>query len=99
VPKNKALKVPVELIGRIKETGTDLPPGEVLEAAYNEYIRLKELADVLSGDKSTDHVSDIIITHIKEESCKYKEFDASLTELSTMVAGLSMFFTKYGGKK
>lgn len=99
--KNKAVKVPVELIDLIKETEGDVPPGEVLKNTYDEYIKLKELADVLSeieGKAAGDHVSDIIITHVKEESSKYKKFDKSLTELSTMVEGLSIFFTKFGGK-
>lgn len=97
----KAVKVPVEVIDLIKENEGGIPPGEVLQNAYHEFMKLKALADVLSGMDGEDtgrSVSDIIIVHIKDESGKYKKFDNSLTELSAMVHGLSIFFKKFGGK-
>lgn len=98
--KSKAVKIPVELIDLIKETEGDTPPGEVLLSTYIEYLKLKELADVLSDGKGTGRrVSDIIIMHVKEESSKYEKFDQSLTELSAMVQGLSIFFKKFGGEE
>ena len=99
--KSKAVKIPVEVIDLIKETEGDMPPGEVLQNTYHEFMKLKALADVLSGmdgEGTGRSVSDIIIVHIKDESGKYEKFDKSLTELSTMVQGLSIFFKKFGGK-
>lgn len=99
--KSKAVKIPVEVIDLIKETEGDIPPGEVLQNTYHEFMKLKALADVLSGmdgDDTGRSVSDIIIVHIKDESGKYEKFDKALTELSAMVHGLSIFFKKFGGK-
>jgi len=101
VPKSKAVKIPVEVIDLIKENEGDIPPGEVLQSTYHEFIKLKALADALSdmdGEDTGRSVSDIIIVHIKDESGKYEKFDKSLMELSTMVQGLSIFFKKFGGK-
>ena len=100
--KSKAVKIPVKLLDIIKETEGDKPPGEVLQNTYIEYMKLKTLADVLSdmGGKDTGRlVSDIILMHVKGESSKYEKFDKSLTELSTMVQGLSIFFKKFGGEE
>lgn len=97
--KTKAVKVPVELIDCIKENEGNLTPGDVLQNAYHEFVKLKALADVLSdmdGGGTGRSVSEIIIVHIKGESSKYEKFDKSLIELSTMVEGLSIFFKKYG---
>jgi len=97
--KSKAVKIPVELIDLIKGTEGDKPPGEVLQNAYTEYLKLKTLADVLADTEGSGYpVSDVIIMHVKEESSKYEKFDESLTELSAMVQGLSIFFKKFGGE-
>jgi len=101
VTKSKAVKLPVKLIDLIKGTEGDKPPGEVLLNAYTEYLKLKTLADVLAdmdGKDTGRPVSDVIIMHVKEESSKYEKFDESLTELSAMVQGLSIFFKKFGGE-
>jgi len=100
--KSKAVKIPVELIDLIKNTEGDKTPGEVLLNAYTEYLKLQALADVLAdmnGSGSGYPVSDVIIMHVKEESTKYEKFDESLTELSAMVQGLSIFFKKFGGEQ
>lgn len=97
---SKAVKLPVELIDFIKENEGDVPPGDVLHKSYNEFVKLRRLADVLSdvgGDDNNGSVADTIINHIKDESCKYETFDKKLVELSSMLQGLSIFFKKFGG--
>ena len=97
---SKAVKLPVELIERIKENEGDVPPGDVLHTSYNEFVKLKSLAEVLcdiGGDDMSKSVSDTIINHIKTESSKHEAFDKKLIELSSMLQGLSIFFKKFGG--
>ena len=98
---SKAVKLPVELIERIKENETGVTPGEALLTSYDEFVKLRDLAGVLcdiQGDGHGASVSDTIISHIKEENTKYEAFDKALNELSAMVNGLSIFFKKFGGK-
>lgn len=92
--KGKAIKIPQELADLLEERKSGKPPGEVLLEIYKDYQKLEDFASAKrSSAQYGSKVSDIVIQYDE----RIDAFEQKLTEVSTMMQGLKIFFTKFKG--
>lgn len=93
--KTKAVKIPLELADLLEKRNSSKPPGEVLLEIYKDYLRLEEFASAKRNPAQYGaKVSDIIIQYDE----RIDAFEEKLKEVSTMMQGLKIFFTKIKGE-
>ncbi|MCZ7402823.1 MAG: hypothetical protein O8C61_11440 [Candidatus Methanoperedens sp.] len=83
--KTKAIKIPIQLEELVRENEKeDRPIGEVLLEAYKDYLKIKELAGILSkveGIKEGSSVSSIFASHIENDLKRHTELETYVLEL------------------